>query len=281
MIFVSTGGRRNKTAWETAIELAKMGIKGVELSGGKSSNDVYQGVLKAASYASLQPHNYFPPPHEPFVLNLASNNERVYSKSISHVKAAIDLASSISAKTYSFHAGFLIDPKPSELGKQVTKRGLSNRNDAISLFVNRCNHLAEYAKEKGVRLLIENNVLSYKNYREFGANPFLMADINECIEVMSQVDNTIGLLVDVAHLKVSAKTLGFQREDFLDETDQWIQSYHISDNDGLSDTNESINRDSWFWQYLKPEVEDIVIEVYSDDNSLILQQYNLVNELRG
>lgn len=280
MIFVSTGGRPDKPAWETASEFASLGIRGIELSGGKSANGVLEGILETAKVASLQPHNYFPPPKDPFVLNLASQNEDIWKRSIAHVQNSIDLAFLIGAKTYSFHAGYLVDPEPSELGKRVVRRALNARSDAVALFVERCKVLSRYAKSKGIRLLIENNVLSHNNYREFGVNPFLMVDKEECIEVMSRLSGAVGLLVDVAHLKVSANTLGFDKKDFLAETGRWIESYHLSDNDGLSDSNSSFDEESWFWPYLKPDVEDITIEVYSSDNNVLLNQYYLTMERR-
>lgn len=60
MIYVSTGGRPNKPAWETAIDFATLGIGGIELSGGKASKKCADGLAIACKKAKLQPHNYFP-----------------------------------------------------------------------------------------------------------------------------------------------------------------------------------------------------------------------------
>ena len=280
MIFVSTGGRPDKTAWETAREFAELGILGVELSGGKSSAEANKGILEAAKYAKLQPHNYFPPPIDPFVLNLASEDSIISKRSFEHIKNSIDIAALVGAKSYSFHAGYLVDPHPKELGKKVTKRILMNREEAIDRFTKRCFKLAYYAKQKGIRLLIENNVLSKKNFEEFEENPFLMVDTEECEKIMSMLGSQIGLLVDVAHLKVSARTLDFDRLEFLRKNHSWIESYHLSDNDGNKDSNSPMTTNSWFWPYLKSSVEDIVIEVYSQCNRTILDQYRLVMEAK-
>ena len=35
----------------------------------------------------------------------------------------------------------------------------------------RASALAEYAESKGVKLLVENNVLSHQNFASFGENP--------------------------------------------------------------------------------------------------------------
>lgn len=215
------------------------------------------------------------------MLNLASNNKYVKQKTESHIKAAIDIASSIGANTYSFHAGYLVDPNPAELGRQVTKRPLFDRHQAKNRFIDKCISLSNYASGKGIKLLIENNVLSHSNYMHFGCNPFLMVDAEECVEVMSAIGGNIGLLVDVAHLKVSAKTMSFDQYEFLRKTDKWIESYHLSDNDGFSDSNSPISSSSWFWPYLNTDVNDLVLEVYSSDDKTIIAQYELVLEMRS
>ena len=50
-----------------------------------------------------------------FVLNIASFNEEIRSRSIKHIKGAIDFCKKINAKLYTFHPGFITDPKGSNL----------------------------------------------------------------------------------------------------------------------------------------------------------------------
>ena len=47
-------------------------------------------------------------------------------------------------------------------------------------FYKRVNKIAKVAKKLGIKLMIENNVITKRNLKEFGDNPFLMADPNEC-----------------------------------------------------------------------------------------------------
>ena len=72
-IFVSTANVQPPSVLKSVDMLADEGIINIELSGGIFEKDVnkklakYKGVL-------FQLHHYFPPPVEPFVINLASGN---------------------------------------------------------------------------------------------------------------------------------------------------------------------------------------------------------------
>ena len=80
------------------------------------------------------------------------------------------------------------------------------------------------------------------------------------------------MLVDLAHLKVSSNSLNFDAIEFLSECDSWISAYHLSDNDGTRDSNEPFSKDSWFWPYLKKDLNYYSIEVYTNDFSVLKKQ---------
>ena len=103
----------------------------------------------------------------------------------------------------------MLDPKVDELGKRIPSRSLFDRDECIEVFVSRVSRLAEIAERAGVGLMIENNVLSAKNAHEFSANPLLMCEPQECHKILGLLPASVGLLVDVAHLKVSANSLNF------------------------------------------------------------------------
>lgn len=264
MIFVSTGGIRNKSGWESCNELMKESISHIELSGGCWSRDQFQKLLSLKEKGVvLQVHNYFPPPEIPFVLNLATDDEDNLIQSFNHVIGAMQWANSFERPIYSFHAGFLVNPKVSELGKPIQASRLMNRSEAMKRFLEQVNRLAETASRLGVKLLLENNVVSKANFEKFNNSPCLMADADECLYVMRNTPDNIRLLIDVAHLNVSATSLKFNKIDFLKRCSPWIDAYHLSDNDGLSDLNMPINKDSWFWPYLKKDLSYYSLEVYN------------------
>ena len=275
MIRISTGGMAAKSAYDACKYLIKNGFHDIELSGGIYVEDHLQLLMSLNSKANLSCHNYFPPPRTPFVLNLASLDQEVLDKSLNHVKQAIDYSCALNSDTYSVHAGFLVDPSYRELGRSISTQPLYPQEQALDTFLNSLRHISDYANSKNVRILVENNVLSKNNFLKFQANPFLMAKLDECIHVMTHTPDNISMLVDVAHLKVSASTLNFCPIDFLERLSGHIHGYHLSDNDGLSDSNEPFETCSWFWPHLIKSLNYYTIEVYDYDSVVLESQLSV------
>ena len=131
MIFVSTGGFSSERPIDTTKAMIKEGITDIELSSGKEDGLNINDFIQLKSECNFQVHNYFPPPKEPFVFNLASLDPDVAKQSFEHAKIAIQWACELDNPTYSFHAGFLIDPKVSELGKRIKNRQVYNREESL------------------------------------------------------------------------------------------------------------------------------------------------------
>jgi sugar phosphate isomerase/epimerase len=278
MIYTSTGGFRDQPAWLTSQKLIERGISNIELSGGTFDPNTLSQLKKLSTDANFQIHNYFPSPEVPFVFNLASLNQHTAQRSIDHARVAMQWAVELGNPIYSFHAGFLLDPKVEELGGGITKRPMFNREHAMEVFLERVNMLADEAKQMGVSLLIENNVISANNLKIFTENPFLMATSEECVHVMNHTPSNVQLLIDVAHLKVSAHSLGFDKVTFLNECFPWIGAHHLSDNDGKRDSNQIVTRDSWFWPYLKQGLSYYSLEIYNIPLEKMLQQLTISEE---
>ena len=111
--------------------------------------------------------------------------------------------------------------------------------------------ISDKARNLGIEIMIENNVLSKNNLIEFEANPLLMCDLDECNFIINNSPQNVKLLLDVAHLKVSSNSLKFDPVNFLKNCDQIVGGYHLSDNDGFSDTNDPFNESSWFWDFIR------------------------------
>lgn len=275
MIYLSTGGLDFQSGYESARSLIQNEINCIELSGGQHDKNFLINLSSLSSTCNFQIHNYFPPPEDPFVFNLASPNEDIATKSLNHAYLAIDLAQKLESKFYSFHAGFLLDPKIDELGSKFRIRDFTDRDFAKSLFIERVKNLSLYAQKKGIKVLIENNVYSKANVTSLASNPFLMTDHLESIEIMNRTDDNVGLLVDVGHLKVSSCSEGFSKNEFLESTAVFTCAYHLSDNDGLSDSNNCIKEDSWFWPYIRKDLNYYSIEVYGESFEILKQQLEL------
>ena len=275
MIYLSTGGFNSLSGAEVAARFVENKITNIELSGGRAQENQQEKLTDLSSSCRFQVHNYYPPPQNSFVLNLASFDEKIASLSIEHIHRAIDLSQKLGSKFYCFHAGFLLDPQVNELGKQFTKVELNSREYARELFTNRVNQVSKFAKSKDIMILLENNVISSENIKRFRTNPFLMTDYNETIEIMNSTDDNVGLLIDVAHLKVSSQSEGFCKNKYLDSTREYTFAYHFSDNDGKSDTNDVVESDSWFWPFVRKDLSYYTVEVYHQDYQVLTQQIEL------
>jgi sugar phosphate isomerase/epimerase len=275
-VFVSTGGIREKSAIDTARSLFKQGISAVELSGGAFLENQIDEILLLKNDITFQVHNYFPPPRQPFVFNLASSDPVLLQQSIEHVRSAVRLSAAVGRPVYSFHAGFRINPKVSELGQSLGNSTLRDRNSSLQEFGESVLLLAEEARSEGVTLLIENNVLNIRNFYTFGEDPLLLANPDEIRTFMNEMPVNVGLLLDVAHLKVSGVTLGFNLINAHKMLMPWIRGYHLSDNDGTDDSNQIVTKDSWFWEVIKPGLDYYSLEVYNVPFQELVTQYELV-----
>ena len=263
-VYISTGGYSNTSADKSSKDLIDHGINCIELSGGVYSPDLIDNLIKIKNKdkVKFQIHNYFPPPKNPFVINLASQDADVANLSLKHIENALLCSEKLNSKFYSFHAGFLCDLKISELGAQVQKRKLYDREKSIDIFLERVSKISKNAESRGIQIMIENNVFSSRNKKEFNDNPFLMCDANECLKLIRQLPKNVKLLIDVAHLKISANSLDFNPEDMMVRCSKYVGGYHLSDNDGLSDTNSDFNKDTWFWKSMRSDLSYYSIEVY-------------------
>lgn len=275
MIYVSTGGF-NYLPQKSIFLLKKKGINSIELSGGKYFKNIYNYLKKEKCNFLL--HNYFPVPKKNFVINLASSNIKIYKKSVLNIKKSIDISNKINSNFFSFHAGFLFDPPPHLLGGLFKKVKLDNKSQAIKRFTKRVESIARYAKKKNVKILIENNVITKENLKQFGDNPFLLTTPNEILKFFKNSHDNIGLLLDVGHLKVSSKTLGFNLVKGHEKLIPIIEGYHISDNNGKKDSNNEFSKNSWFFKKLKLDVKYITIEVYTKNLKKLRILRNLIKK---
>lgn len=281
MIFVSTSCIKELTTFDKVNLYIKNGIKAIELSGGYYEEPNVEKYQRLMNDVSFQVHNYFFPPKKPFVFNLASKDDQIAQASVNLAKNAIKLSAELERPIYSFHAGFLIDPKVSELGKPLKTSIVNDYKDCLALFIKRVNTLAKYASTMGVELLIENNVISEENLKKFGTNPFLMTNPNDSFTIMKNTADNVNMLLDVGHLKVSANSLRYDCSEIFTKCNNWIKAYHFSDNDGKSDSNISFDSQAWFWPYIKKKENYYSIEVNTSKLFEIKRLVKLIEEKLG
>jgi len=282
MIYVSSACVKARKIKDSVLALAETGFRNIELSGGtKYYPEIESDLMYLQDKYELnyQVHNYFPPPEKPFVLNLASLDDNIRERSIQLCKKAIKLSSKLGGKHYGVHAGFFIDLQPNEAGKKIKTKKISSRNHSFKNFAESWKIISEEADGK-VTLYLENNVLSSTNAKTyFGRNPLMLTDYQSYLELKQHMN--FKLLLDVAHLKVSANSLdmNFERElKYLLNESSYI---HLSDNNGLQDQNKPFVNNSSLFKKLKNYNflnKNITLEIY-DDLEKIISSYDLIKVL--
>ncbi len=250
-MYISTACVKHETIKESVEELALNGFKDIELSGGTKYYSGYEEdllALKDRHDLNYLLHNYFPPPRQDLILNMASLNNDVYQRTLKHYEAAITLSKKLDCAKFGLHAGFFIDFTISEIGKSIARAELSDHDKAMKRFCDGFEHLKGISR--GVELYLENNVMSLTNRKNFqGQRPFMMVDHEGYLELKSRID--FKLLLDVAHLNVSAHSLGFDFTDQLNKMMPLCDYVHLSDNDGLHDQSRCFSGDSQILDILK------------------------------
>ncbi len=266
MIFVSTACVKNARIVDSVRELAAAGYKNLELTGGTERYDEYLEELAEAKRElglTYQVHNYFPPPREHFVLNLASMDDDLRQRSIDHVREAARVALEVGNRRFGLHAGFLLDIRVDEVGRRVKSKKIHDRRLGVERFAEAFNALQE--ENPDVEFFIENNVFSTANRESLGGNAFLLTDYDGFEELRAACPK-MNLLLDLAHLKVSCHTLGLSFEEQVDKLIPHTEYLHVSDNDGRADTNHGLtSRGGGVLRVLEGRLagKNVTCEVYS------------------
>ncbi len=283
MIYVSSSCSKQKKIGAAIWELAEHGFRNIELSGGTEYCEGYEDDifdLKEKYSLNFLIHNYFPPPKEDFVLNLASLNDAIFERSLEQLRRSIRLAHLLGADKFGFHAGFYVNISVDEIGKAISVSNLSNTKQAYERFCNGFNLIKSESKE--IEIYIENNVYSKTNFNTYGLQkPAMLITPEEYRELQQHID--FKLLLDVAHLYVSSQTLGFDFDSHLDQMIMKTDYIHLSDNDGYYDQNAAFTPDSKLLNKLNKKHlknKTITLEIYTGLNSL-RKSFDRISNLVG
>ena len=258
------------------------GIDKVELSGNiqhlpllqiKKILNKHRGKIK------FYIHNYFPAPSEPIVLNLAHPD--TVEKTIEHCEKAIDLCAFLDSRFYSLHAGLSFAPQPSDLGKSQTHLTSISLDYSWEVLEKACFHVAKFAENKNIQLLLENNVVANFNCSEKVNDRYHFADLNQSDRLCKLFKKPfVGALIDTGHLKVSSNTMDFDPVKFVELFSPYTKVAQISDNNGLSDQNLPVREDSWFWAHLPwKKLGYVSLEVSGQSVETMLNQLELTKNM--
>ncbi len=214
MLYITSYASRQQAATEAVRELAGYGFEHIELTGG-TSHDLYdqQGLLDLAreNDLSLLVHNYFPPQAEDFVLNTGTGDPDQQQMLVNLVDQAVSLSQALGQSHYSMHAGYATELAPELDAESIFVRGQPAEN-AWGNMVEAVTSLAKRLPEN-FRLAVENAFPAYD-----GSPLSLLASPEQIFDFLNLADDlpSLGLLLDLGHLAVSADILCFDRWDFLD-----------------------------------------------------------------
>jgi sugar phosphate isomerase/epimerase len=290
-LYVSSGAFRSRHVPDIVTMAEELGLTHIELSSGCDSVADPAGLLKIlqASPLVFSVHNYFPPPPVPFVLNLGALDPQTLAASRDHVRRCIELTNALGGTYYSVHSAFALNLSPQILGRPQAQSELARRSGSVdrdavrAIFVESLRLLCGEAAAKGIALLVENNVVSPLQAGGDRSDLPLMADADEIESVFNEVAApNLGLLLDVAHARVSANALGFDAVRLVERLACHIRLVHISNDDGVEDRNLPVREDSWFWPSISTLADrDIVIEAYRLDGKEIVAQRDLTARMLG
>lgn len=281
MIYVSSACLKKSNIAQIIEQFAENGIKNVELSGG---TDYYPEIvtdlarLKQDYGMHYACHAYFPPPKNPFVVNLAACNDDIYQKSINHYIQCIEVLKYLGCGTLSIHAGFLIEIDTDEIGGKLSDKIVYDEGKAYDRFCSAYQHIAGLCKKNNINFYLENNVLSQENYNEFGGhNYMMMTDYASIMKMQAQLD--FDLLLDLGHLHVSSHTLNLNFSQECEKLCQYVKWYHISENNGISDEHRPLVENSEilkeFCKMYNPLI-DVTLETVGDIEE-ILRSIHLIS----
>lgn len=248
-IYISTLALRRHSP-EYMIELAKQNGWALEFSSGMNYRADMELLYNQAEIKRM-PHNYFPAPKKPFVLNLASINDDIRAKSIQHCLKGLEISQFSKSPFFAAHAGFCIDPAPEQLGSKIEISSNFDREKHKNYFIDSVKQIVSKAEELNIDFLIENNVVAEFNYKN-ELNPFLCCEGSEIQWLFEEINhNNFGILLDTAHLKVSCQTLNLIIEEEFQIIKNCIRGVHHSDNDGKKDDNCPLTTEYWFFPFME------------------------------
>jgi len=258
LLYISTSSIKNVNIIKVINQLKTI-TNNIELSGGTKiqKNMLYDISELNNKYDNLNflVHSYFPPPVDDFVLNFADKS----SQTRTFIAESMKYVKELDVLYYSVHAGFKKDFK---IKNEILEDGrgsfvIENIKENIDWFYD------NYTE----KLALENLFPNGQNETCFASH------IDEIIELL-ELDNRVFLLLDLGHLKISARFYKFNYLEavnlLFDKYSNRILEIHLSENNGIEDNHYIIESDS---------IQYMVLEKFR--KNIINNNINLVIEARG
>lgn len=223
-------------------------IRNVELGSNHAYTPQPAQVLRLFDMCYLV-HNYFPIPSESFVLNVASPDDTIRRRSVTHVKRAIDFCAATGAMLYTFHPGFLTDPAgastdPTDYDFKfgTLQPGGATYEEAFGLMVESIDEAVAHARTRGVTIAIETEGSVKK------ADHLLMQRPAEFLRLLARYSpSDLRVSLNIGHLRLAANAFGFSIDVFINQIEPWIVAMELSHNGGMHDEHKPLQAGEWYW----------------------------------
>ena len=257
MIYFSSTCSKFEDFGDIVDEMVDLGIRNIELSGNLKFNPdilTHMRLLRDKHRLNLMVHHYFPPPQEPFVLNLASQNPDIRKKTFSLIQQVSDLIEQLDIPVYGVHGGHCVDmlPEMKNLHFIIDEQTKVEKQKALKTFQENVDYIIREFSPRKRKMAVENLFVASKDqHYALLATP---DQIDRFMEFARGYDN-LGLLLDLGHLNVTARTFGFDAVSharfLLKNYSQKIFQLHLSENDGSFDVHHVHKEDSWQLEILE------------------------------
>lgn len=246
-LFISSNGFPKKNLDDIFALCDVHDIRCLELGSGVAFDpDADKKIIARGKRTRILLHNYIPAPEKPFVVNLASTDAHILERSKEMVRHALAMSAEIHAPFYAVHSGFAYEAEIEFLGKKQTHLPRIPLREAEKIFTDAIFELSEVAKRCQVQLLVENNVVTPYNTIHGENLGYCIAGIDDSIALLRVFSEWgVGLLLDTGHMQVTAQTLGFSRDAYIEKCQPYIRGFQCSDNNGIEDEHLPIPAGHW------------------------------------
>lgn len=183
--------------------------------------------------------------HAPFAeINIATPSDWLLKPITRRLKESLANAASLECEMWTFHPGLKTALNSLDPGSEWTANLKTTRT------------LVKLARDCGLDVGVENVPDPF---------PFLMKRVEDFRRFYSEVDEEVGVVLDVGHANVNGDL-----EAFLTEFSDKIAHVHAHDNDGVSDQHLGVGHGTVNWQkfalLLKKAAYDRIVAVESVEN---------------
>jgi len=186
--------------------------------------------------------------HAPFAdINIASPDPSLRRAILKRLEKSILSASQLDCRLWVFHPGL-------KTSVSFFYPGLDWRLNLDSI-----SSLLRVARKYGVEIAIENVPEPY---------PFLMKNVRDFSHFYNELDEGIGLALDIGHANINR-----QIQDFIKQFSNKIVHMHVSDNDGTHDSHLGIGYGTIDWMSVAKAIKKI-----NYDNVVMLESIEHVEE---